>query len=106
MELHPVHRVQAFEIVGPYILKVDFDDGMSRTIDFRPVLAGELYGPLRNLDLFNRVQVDPEARTLIWPNGADFDPTTLHEWPELGPRMTEMARQWAQRSDASKATAG
>lgn len=98
--LHPIHRVRTFEIVSPYVLKVQFDDGEIRTIDFRPVLEGELYGPLRDLNLFNRVHVDTDAHTLVWPNGADFDPTTLHEWPEVSPQMAAMARQWAQTSKA------
>jgi hypothetical protein len=52
-----------------------------QTIDFKPILAGELYGPLRDAKLFNRVQIDPEVHTLVRPNGADFDPATLHDWP-------------------------
>jgi hypothetical protein len=28
------------------------------------------------------VQIDPEAHSLAWPNGADFDPATLHDWPK------------------------
>ncbi len=39
---HAVYSVMDFEIVGPYRLKIDFDDGDSQTIDFRPVLQGEL----------------------------------------------------------------
>jgi hypothetical protein len=61
---------------------VIFDDSTQQIIDFRPILAGELYGPLRDPDLLNQVRIDPEVRTLVWPNGADFDPTTLHDWPE------------------------
>ncbi|MCI0562212.1 MAG: DUF2442 domain-containing protein [Nitrososphaera sp.] len=46
------------------------------------LLSGELCGPLRDLALFNQVQVDPEVHTLVWPNGADFDPAMLHDWPQ------------------------
>jgi len=28
----------------------------------RPVVAGELYGPLRDVSLFNAVSVDPEVQ--------------------------------------------
>ena len=79
---HPIYRVQAFEVVGPYTLRLSFDDGTEQTIDFQPVLAGELYGPLKDLFLFDQVRIDPEVHTLVWPNGADFDPATLHDWPE------------------------
>jgi len=75
-------------------LCVSFEDGTTQTIDFQPVLAGELYGPLRDASLFSRVEIDPVAGTLVWPNGADFDPATLHDWPEYEHEMREMARRW------------
>jgi hypothetical protein len=91
---HPIHRVVSFEVVAPYTLRVGFDDGAERTIWFKPVLAGELFGPLRDLPLFNQVQIDPEVHTLVWPNGADFDPATLHDWPEHVQALIARARQW------------
>ncbi|MBI4591298.1 MAG: DUF2442 domain-containing protein [Candidatus Rokubacteria bacterium] len=92
---HAVHRVEAFEIVGPYCLRIEFADGLSRTIDFHPVLEGELYGPLRDPALFNAVSLDQEVHTLVWPNGADFDPETLHDWPEYEAQMAVLAKRWA-----------
>ena len=91
---HPIYRVWSFEVVAPYTLRVRFDDNTEQTIDFRPVLAGEMYGPLRNLELFNQVRIDPEVETLVWPNGADFDPATLHEWPDNEQAFRELARRW------------
>ena len=91
---HPIYRVRSFEIVAQYTLRVGFDDNTEQTIDFRPVLAGEMYGPLRNLELFNQVRIDPEVETLLWPNGADFDPATLHEWPANEQAFRELARRW------------
>jgi hypothetical protein len=90
-----IYCVVSFENVGTYILKVRFDDETEQTIDFQPVLAGELYGPLRDLSLFNQVQIDPEVHTLVWPNGADFDPATLHDWPQYAGVLAARARQWA-----------
>ncbi len=92
---HHVYRVQAFQIVGPYLLQVKFNDGTEQTIDFKPVLAGELYGPLRDHALFNQVTIDPEAHTLVWPSGADFDPETLHDWPKYSTTLAARAQQWA-----------
>lgn len=91
---HAIHEVRSFEVVAQYILRICFEDGTAQTIDFRPILAGEIYGPLQDPALFNRVEIDPEARTLVWPNGADFDPATLHDWPEYEREMREMARRW------------
>ena len=91
---HPIYRVKTFEIISPYTLRVGFDDNTEQAIDFQPVLAGELYGPLKNLALFNQVTIDPEVKTLVWPNGADFDPATLHDWPDRIEAMTAAAQQW------------
>ena len=89
----PLHDVVGFEIVGPYTLKSEFDDQTFQTIDFKPALAGELYAPLLELDYFNAVRLDPEAGNLVWPNGADFDPSELHDWPEVA---VDYAR-WAEK---------
>lgn len=91
---HPIYRVTSFEITDSYTLKITFDDKTVQTINFEPILYGKLYGPLRNLDLFNRVRLDPEIHTIVWPNEADFDPTTLHDWPEHLPHFLEMVAGW------------
>jgi hypothetical protein len=91
---HPIYRVESFEIISPYTLRLKFNDQTEQTINFQPVLAGELYGPLRDVTLFNQVEIDPEVHTLRWPNGADFDPATLHDWPEQGEALKARARQW------------
>lgn len=87
-------RVCDFQIAGPYTLRVEFDDGTEQVIDFQPVLAGELFGPLQDLELFNQVRIDPEVHTLVWPSGADFDPATLHDWSEHAEELARRARQW------------
>ena len=91
---HAIHRVRRFEIVGAYVLRVEFDDGTAQTIDFEPILAGELFGPLRDPVLFRQVALDPEVHTLVWPNGADFDPATLHDWPDYVQAFVGRARSW------------
>lgn len=91
---HPIFRVVGFQIVAPHTLFVEFDDATKQMIDFRPVLAGELFGPLRELTLFNQVRVDPEVHTLVWPNGADFDPATLHDWPNHVQELIGRASDW------------
>jgi hypothetical protein len=91
---HPIYHVTAFEIVAPYTLRIQFDDHSEQTINFEPILRGEIYGPLRDLNLFNEVRLDPEVRTLIWPNDADFDPADLHDWPEIEKGFIEHAMKW------------
>jgi len=91
---HPIYRVVEFRIVAPYTLQVRFDDQSQQTINFQPVLGGELYGPLRDPEVFNGVKLDPEVKTLVWPNGADFDPATLHDWPNCVEALAARARRW------------
>ena len=89
---HKICKVVSLEIAGPHRLRVGFDDGLVREIDFLPVLAGEMLAPLRNSELFKQVRIDPETHTLVWPTGADFDPAMLHDWPE----HAEALNIWAQ----------
>jgi len=91
---HPIYRVVSFEFTGQHALRVRFDDGTEQEIDFRPVLAGELFGPLKDPGLFRQVRLDPEVHTLVWANGADFDPATLHDWPRYVAELTERAKRW------------
>jgi Protein of unknown function (DUF2442) len=92
---HPIYRVVSFTVVAPYTLRVAFDDGTEQSIDFKPVLRGALFGPLQDLQTFNGVTLDPEAGTLVWPNGADFDPATLHDWPQVRDEFIARAALWA-----------
>jgi hypothetical protein len=91
---HPLYRVRSFQIVAPYTLRVQFDDDTEQVINLEPVLGGELYRPLRDLAIFNQVRIDPEVHTLVWPNGADFDPATLHDWPKYLPAFVACVQQW------------
>ncbi len=92
---HPIYRVVSFQRLAPYTLRVCFDDETEQVIDFHTILEGELFGPLRDAALFSQVRIDPEVHTLVWPNGADFDPATLHDWPEHLPELQQMAKRWA-----------
>ena len=103
---HAIHRVTHFDIVGPYMPGLQFDDGSQQRIDFRSVLEGEVFAPLQDLNVFNAVELDPTFGTIQWPNGADFDPETLHDWPKYRDDLIAMARRWARASEPAHRTAG
>ena len=92
---HGVYRILNVRVTGPCRLQVEFDDEATREIDLTDVLEGDVFGPLKDAAFFARVELDPEAHTVVWPNGADFDPETLHDWPQFRERMVAMARRWA-----------
>lgn len=102
---HPIYRVRSFEKLSPYTLRICFDDDIEQTIDFRSILSGELYGPLRDPEMFDQVHIDPEVHTLVWPNGADFDPATLHDWPQHREVFMARAQQWESVSERERKSA-
>jgi len=102
---HAIHRVERFEIVGPCTLALSFEDGTEQRIDFLAVFEGELFGPLQNPNVFNAVSLDKEVGTVTWPNGADFDPTTVHDWPQVRDELVGLARYWAEQAAGAQRTA-
>ena len=98
---HMIVRVTKVTVLKPYVIDVEFDDQVCQRVDLGPVLRGPLYGPLRDFTLFSQAAVDPEVHTVVWPNGADFDPATLHEWPNVAADFEAMARGWSKSSGAS-----
>jgi Protein of unknown function (DUF2442) len=72
-------KVTRLERLGEYRLRLTFSDAVVGDIDLADELWGEMFEPLRDTVQFNRVSVDPELGTLVWPNGADLDPEGLHD---------------------------
>jgi hypothetical protein len=71
-------RVTAVEALDDYRLRLTFNDGLERIVDISDMLLGPMGAPLRDPEFFRQVRVDPEARTVVWPNGLDLDPDVLH----------------------------
>lgn len=73
-------RVTHVRPVKDYQLEVTFSDGTIATMDFRRRLVGRggVFQPLEELAVFAQVAVDPDAGTLVWPNGVDFCPDVLY----------------------------
>jgi hypothetical protein len=63
--------------LADYTLRVELSDGRVREVDLRNELYGEIFEPLREPDFFAKAAVNPETRTVEWPNGADFAPEFL-----------------------------
>jgi len=70
--------VTEVEALEGYRLRLRFDDGAERTVDLSDMLWGTMGEPLRDPDYFRQVRVDPELRTVVWPNGLDLAPEVLH----------------------------
>ena len=66
-------------VVGPYLLELDFSDGMRGVRDFAAVKekSGAMAESLKDAAYFARVFIEDGA--LTWPNGYDWDPIALHD---------------------------
>lgn len=64
--------------VGAHRLRLEFEDGTSGELGFSGEEWRGVFEPLRDPDFFGRVELDEELGTVVWPNGADFAPETLH----------------------------
>lgn len=73
-------RINSVQHVRDYILRLTFSDGETAELDLEPRVFGRggVFTPLEDVDYFSQVAVDPEARTLVWPNGVDLDPDVLY----------------------------
>lgn len=70
-----VRKVQALE---GYRLRLTFSDGLIGDIEVDPRGRGPMFEPLIDPTYFRRVKVSRAAGTIVWPNGLDLDPETLH----------------------------
>jgi len=97
--MHEIHKVRGVEVVGPHRLRLRYEDNKVNEVDLKDVLYGKLYGPLRDLTFFQQVRLDPEVPTIVWPNGADFDPETLYYWDLYLPEWKKAAEKWKAAED-------
>jgi Protein of unknown function (DUF2442) len=74
-----LYDVTAVEVIGDYRLRLTFDDGTVGDVDFTAREWRGVFESLRDAAFFARVQVDPEAGTITWPDGLDMAPEPLYE---------------------------
>lgn len=77
--MHP--RITAVQVRVPFAVELRFTDGSYGVVDLAPWIQGRtgVFAGLQDPAVFAQVAVDPEAGTIIWPNGADLDPDVLYE---------------------------
>lgn len=74
-----MHFVKDVQYISEYKLLLTFEDGVVKLCDVAPHLDGEIFEPLKNIDYFKTVRVNPDIDTVVWENGADFSPDFLYE---------------------------
>ena len=73
-----IHITNA-KVVGSHSLELTFDNGVQKRVNLHPELYGPIFEPLRDPSYFAEAFVDPDSRTVAWPNGADFAPDFLYQ---------------------------
>jgi hypothetical protein len=76
MSNRPVRVVRA-TYVRDYRIRLHFNDGAEKTVDFSRWLRGGVFKSLANKREFKRFFV--AGGTVCWPNGADIAPETLRD---------------------------
>jgi len=74
-----------------HVLRLEFSDGLVGEVDCTFLLGSGLGAELRDPDYFRQVSVDPELRTVVWPNGLDPAPELLHRRIETGAGVSSAA---------------
>jgi hypothetical protein len=70
-------KINKIKYLEDYQIRINFTDGIVKVINFKPLLKGEIYAPLKDLEFFRQVYLD--CGTVSWPNGADFAPEYLYK---------------------------
>ena len=73
-------HVTAVEPLPDHGLKLAFDDGTTGQVDLSGWEWRGVFEPLRDPSFFQQAALDEELGTVVWPNGADIAPETLHAW--------------------------
>lgn len=77
--MEPIIDVTDVRVLSRYVVELTFETQARRVIDLEPLLVGPIFEELvADYELFKQVHVDPEAGTIVWPNGADISPRTLY----------------------------
>jgi hypothetical protein len=66
-------------VVGDHVLRLLFSDGTVGDVDFSAERWTGVLEPLSDQAYFAQVTVDPEAGTIVWPDGLDLAPEPLYE---------------------------
>lgn len=70
-------RIVDVDYIKDYVLRLKFSDGVTKNVDLKPYLTGEVFGEL--LDRVKFVQYGLTPVTIEWANGADLAPEFLYE---------------------------
>ncbi len=72
-------RVERLEYLEAYKLRRTFSDRVTQEIDLAEELYGEIFEPLKNIERFKQVFLNPETNTIEGSNDVDSAPEFLYD---------------------------
>jgi len=72
-------HVKEAKYLHDYVLWLRFNDGAEGVVDLKDELYGEVFEPLKDIERFKSLKVDPDLETVVWDNGADLAPEFLYD---------------------------
>lgn len=70
-------HVTSAQVLTGHRLLLQFNDGTHGKADVAAELKGPIFEELLDPEKFSKAYLDPELRTVCWPNGADLAPEFL-----------------------------
>ena len=67
------------QYLDEYRILLIFSDGTKGIVDLKDDLWGEVFEPLKDLDVFRQFELNTELSTIQWSTGADLAPGFLYE---------------------------
>ena len=74
-----MNKIISFKVQDNYHICLQFQDGESKIVDFKPLIGKGISSVLLDKDYFNQASID-NGGGLEWPNGMDFCPNFLKEY--------------------------
>lgn len=72
-------HVKEAKYLHDYVIWLKFNDGAEGEVNLEDELYGEVFEPLKDLEMFKSFRVDPVLETIVWENGADLAPEFLYD---------------------------
>lgn len=74
-----MHRITDVRALESYRIWIRFDDGVEGEVDLSDLVGKGVFASWEDPEHFAKVFVNPESRTVTWPDGVDLDPDVLYQ---------------------------
>lgn len=76
-----MNEIKQFEILSDYRIWLQFQDGVEKVVNIRPLIGKGFTAELLDYEKFKQVEIE-SGGGLAWPNGYDICPNFLKDFVE------------------------